>query len=159
MRKTVKEPTTGAAGETAALFVRLPAEQARRLDQAATALSARKKDLVAGLLERYVNPDSPDELEQLRELAVRAAALRRVTLELPEQGLAVGHHSFAPAPAPDVLTAAQAAELLAVEERAILELAEQGRLPGRKIAGEWRFARSALLRWLSAEPSEGSPDA
>ena len=132
---------------------------ARQTTMSYAALSARKKDLVAGLLERYVNPDSPHELEQLRELAVRAAALRRVAIDLPEQGITVGHHSFQPAPAPDVLTATQAAELLAVEEQAIVELAEQGHLPGRKIAGEWRFARTALLRWLSAAPSEASAGA
>ena len=53
-----------------------------------------------------------------------------------------------------MLTAAQAAELLSVDERAIAELAEQGELPGRKIAGEWRFARAALLQWLSVPPRE-----
>ncbi len=134
-----------------ALFVRLPAEPARRLDQAAAALPARKKDLVAGLLERYVDPDTPDGLERLRALAAPASP-RRVTIDLQEPGVTVGRHSFQPAPAPEVLSAAQAAELLAVDERAIVALAEQRELPGRKIAGEWRFARAALLQWLSASP-------
>jgi hypothetical protein len=31
----------------------------------------------------------------------------------------------------------------------VAELAEQGELPGRKPAGEWRFARDAVLAWLS----------
>lgn len=28
--------------------------------------------------------------------------------------------------------------------------AEAGELPGRRIAGAWRFPRAALLEWLSA---------
>jgi excisionase family DNA binding protein len=146
----------GALGDTSALFVRLPAEQARRLDQAANALSARKKDLVTGLIERYLHPDTPEGLEELRRLSGSASAPRRVTIDLQEPAIAVGHHSFQPAPVTDVLTAAQAAELLAVEEQAIINLAEQQQLPGRKISGQWRFARQALLDWLSEAP--GSND-
>jgi excisionase family DNA binding protein len=48
-----------------------------------------------------------------------------------------------------VLDAAQAAQLLAVEEAAIVELAESGELPGRRIGGAWRFSRVAVLEWLS----------
>lgn len=142
--------------DTAALFVRLPIEQARRLDQAASALPARKKDLVAGLVERYVRPDLPEGLEALREFASSTSQPRRVTIDLEAPPVTVGHHSFQPAAAPEVLSAAQAAELLAVEEKALVELAEQQQLPGRKIAGQWRFARQALLDWLSAIP-DGNP--
>jgi hypothetical protein len=35
-------------------------------------------------------------------------------------------------------------------EDAVAELAEQGELPGRKLAGEWRFAREAVVDWLAA---------
>jgi excisionase family DNA binding protein len=48
-----------------------------------------------------------------------------------------------------VLTPAQAAALLQVDEEAVLALAEEGRLPGRRIGAEWRFARAALVAWLS----------
>jgi excisionase family DNA binding protein len=37
-----------------------------------------------------------------------------------------------------------------VEEAAILELAERGELPGRRIGEAWRFSRAALLQWLAA---------
>jgi excisionase family DNA binding protein len=47
-----------------------------------------------------------------------------------------------------VLDAAQAAALLAVDEAAILELAERGELPGRRIGDVWRFSRRAVLEWL-----------
>jgi excisionase family DNA binding protein len=48
-----------------------------------------------------------------------------------------------------VLTLAQAAELLQVPEDAVRSLADAGDIPGRLIAGEWRFARAALVAWLS----------
>jgi excisionase family DNA binding protein len=49
-----------------------------------------------------------------------------------------------------VLTAEQAAELLQVSTKTLLRLARDGRLPGRKIGREWRFARWELLNLLSA---------
>jgi excisionase family DNA binding protein len=137
---------------TLALFVRLPVEQARKLDRAAHAAGAPKKDLVAGLVDRYVDPDSDDGVQALRALG---AAPRRVIVESDDPPLVVGHHAFRPAELPDVLTPAQAAALLQVEEEDVLALAEQGRLPGRRIGDGWRFARAALVRWL-AEP-EGDP--
>jgi excisionase family DNA binding protein len=62
-----------------------------------------------------------------------------------------------PAPAPplivepDVLTARQAARLMQVDEQDVIELAESGELPGRRIAGQWRFAREAVLGWLGRD--------
>jgi excisionase family DNA binding protein len=114
----------------AALFVRLPQEQADRLDRAASALGTPKGRLVARLVEQHVDPDTPAGLEELR-------------------GLPLGRHAFRPAAAPDVLTAEEAAGLLQAPVEAVVELAEKGELPGRKLAGEWRFAREALIAWLS----------
>jgi excisionase family DNA binding protein len=138
----------------AALYVRLPADEARKLDRAAHAVGAPKKDLVAGLVARYVDPDTDRGLAALRRLGAEApgAQPRRIVIEPDEPQLVVGHHSFRPADLPDVLTPAQAAQLLQVDEDAVLALAEEGRLPGRRIGDEWRFARAALVEWLSAEP-------
>jgi excisionase family DNA binding protein len=133
---------------TAALFVRLPALQARKLDRAAHAVGSAKKDLVAGLVERYVDPDSDDGLDALRALG---ASPRRVIVEADEPPLVVGHHAFRPAELPEVLTPEQAAALLQVDEDAVLALAADGTLPGRRIGEQWRFARAALVAWL-AEP-------
>lgn len=133
------------SSDRSALFVRLTADQASRLEQAAAALPAHKKDVIGGLVERYVDP-SPAGVEALRELV--ATRPRRVTVELGSPELVVGHHEFRPAPVSEVLDAAQAAELLSVAESAVVELAEAGELPGRRIAGEWRFSRSAVLAWL-----------
>jgi excisionase family DNA binding protein len=133
---------------TLALFVRLPVDQARKLDRAAQAVGAAKKDLVAGLVDRYVDPDSDGGIDALRDLG---ASPRRVIVEADEPSLVVGHHAFRPADLPEVLTPQQAAALLQVEEDDVLALAEEGRLPGRRIGDGWRFARAALVRWL-AEP-------
>jgi excisionase family DNA binding protein len=115
------------------LYVRLPAAEARRLDEAAHRLGRSKQDLVAGLVATLDNPD----------------VLRRVTVETTDNGLTVGHAEFRPFDPPDVLTTAQLAEWLQVEEPTIAELAEAGELPGRRLGGEWRFAREAVLAWLA----------
>jgi excisionase family DNA binding protein len=132
-----------------ALFVRLTPEQARRLDRAAVALPARKKDLIGGLLERFVHPDTPAGLAALRELAGHAELRRHVTVDVGGEPPVVGHADFRPAPEPEVLDAAGAAQLLLVDEAAILDLAERGELPGRRIGTAWRFSRRALLEWLA----------
>src|SRR5919107_2957351 len=127
---------------TAALYVRLPQPEADKLDRAAEALATNKKALVTTLVSRYVDPDTSEGLDRLRDLA--AAAPRRVTVELNDDAMTVGHHAFTPAEVPDVLTPSQAAELLQVSEEEIIALAEAGTLPGRRIGDHWRFARPAL---------------
>ena len=115
------------------LYVRLPKAEAERLDRAAFELKTSKQDLVAGLVATYGDLDT----------------LRRVTIETVEDGLAVGHAAFRPFSPPDVLTVAELAGWLQVDEQAVAELAEKGELPGRRLAGEWRFARDAVLDWLA----------
>jgi excisionase family DNA binding protein len=129
--------------ERTALFVRLTAAQAERLDQAASAVHAHKKDLIGGLVDTYVDPSSEAGRDALRKLAKTP-----VVIDLGSDAPVVGHAEFRPSPL-EVLDAAQAAELLAVEEAAIVQLAEAGELPGRKIGDAWRFSRAALLDWLS----------
>jgi excisionase family DNA binding protein len=131
-----------------ALFVRLTPDQARRLDRAVAAVPARKKDLIGGLLERFVHPDTPAGLAALRELAGHDEVRRRVTVDLGGDGPVVGHASFRPAPEPEVLDAAGAAALLLVDEPAVVALAERGEIPARRIGEMWRFSRRALLDWL-----------
>jgi len=116
-----------------ALYVRIPTAEAEKLDRAAFELKTSKQDLVAGLVARYGDVDT----------------LRRVAVETTDDGLSIGHASFRAFPPPDVLTVPQLAEWLQVDEQAIAELAEAGDLPGRRLAGEWRFARDAVLDWLA----------
>jgi excisionase family DNA binding protein len=164
-----KRKATDAANATEALFVRIPAEHARRLDRAAFELRRPKRALVSELVERYIDPDSPASLAALagagaavpgrppsRVDARAEVGRRRVTVEtLEPDALVVGHHSFRTvepqqgAPSLEVLRSEQAAELLQVTCALLQRLAEQGELPGRKLAGEWRFSRAALLAWLA----------
>ncbi len=132
---------------TAALYVRLPHSEFEKLDRAAEALATNKKTIVTGLISRYVDPDSAAALKTLRSSLTPEP--RRVTINLPDEGLAVGHHAFTPAPLPDVLTPGQAAELLQVPEDELLALAEAGSVPGRRIGDRWRFSRPALVEWLA----------
>jgi hypothetical protein len=139
-----------------ALFVRLPAAAVGKLDRAAEALGMRKKDLVAGLVSKYVDPDSRRGLSVLGALATH-----KVTVELGERSPSVGRYSFQPYEAgdpppdalPEVLNLAQAGQLLQIDEAVVREMAEAGKLPGRKLgfgAGAvWRFSRAALVAWLS----------
>jgi excisionase family DNA binding protein len=141
------------SGDREALFVRIPTTAAERLDRAAFELRVSKQDLVSRLVARYVDPASPSSLDALRGLGDAPPQARRVTVELGGDQLSVGHHDFRPTPAPDVLTVADAAALLQVEEAVVEQLAEGGELPGRRVGDAWRFARSAVLDWLAAGAS------
>jgi excisionase family DNA binding protein len=132
---------------TAALYVRLPHPEFEKLARAAEALATNKKAIVTSLVARYVDPDTANGLDALR--GSLAADPRRITIDLPGEGLAVGHHAFTPAPLPDVLTPAQAAELLQVTEEQLVALADAGSVPGRRIGDQWRFSRPALIEWLA----------
>jgi excisionase family DNA binding protein len=130
--------------------VRIPSEQAQRLDRAAFELKLPKQQLVSGLLERFVDPDSASSLATLGSLGDRPSA-RRVNLRaIQPDGLTLGHHAFHP-DQPDVLTCAEVAELLRVDGELVASMASAGELPGRQLGGDWRFSREALLRWLAAE--------
>jgi excisionase family DNA binding protein len=120
------------------LYVRLPSAAAEKLDRAAFELKTTKQNLVAELVEAHLP----------------LASTRRVVVESMDDALTVGHHSFVPAEALDVLTLAEAAELLRIDEQTVAKAAERGELPGRKLGGEWRFARSAVLRWLAGAGEE-----
>jgi excisionase family DNA binding protein len=56
----------------------------------------------------------------------------------------------------DVLTLEQTAAYLQVTAEVVLQEAEGGRLPGRKLGAEWRFSRLAITEWLGA-PAEPKP--
>ena len=45
----------------------------------------------------------------------------------------------------EVLDLREAAVLLGLDERVVADEAARGNLPGRRIAGQWRFSRAHLL--------------
>jgi excisionase family DNA binding protein len=128
-----------------ALYVRLPAQAVDKIDRAAEALGVHKKDLIAGLVSKYVDPDSRGGLHALGALS----SPRRVTVDLGDAGPTLGSYSFQALDPPEVMNAEQAGQLLQLDEKVVLELAEAGTLPGRKLGSVWRFSRTAVLAWLS----------
>lgn len=48
----------------------------------------------------------------------------------------------------DVLNLEQAIDFFGVSERTMIKLLREERIPARKIGREWRFSKSALLKWL-----------
>ncbi|HEY8394944.1 MAG TPA: helix-turn-helix domain-containing protein [Thermaerobacter sp.] len=55
---------------------------------------------------------------------------------------------------PEVMTVAEAAAYLRVDERTVRRLLRAGRLPGRKVGREWRLHKAALDRFLAGEEDE-----
>ena len=135
-----------------ALFVRLPSAAVDKLDRAADALGMRKKDLVAGLVSKYVDPDSRRGLQALGSLSTH-----RFTVDVGDPSPTVGSYSFQPYDRtdlqaelpPEVFNAEQAGQFLQIDEAVVIELAEAGKLPGRKLGAVWRFSRAGLVAWLS----------
>jgi ATP-dependent Clp protease, protease subunit len=70
------------------LYVKLPKTAVDKLDRAAAALGVAKKDLVAGLVSRYVDPDSQRGLSALDSLASSRP------FGSPENGPMLGTYSF-----------------------------------------------------------------
>lgn len=54
------------------------------------------------------------------------------------------------AAAGEVLTLAEAAAFLRVDEATLEADAAADRVPGRRVGGEWRFHRGGLAHWLAA---------
>ncbi len=110
------------ASDDSALFVRLPASEGRQLEMAVAASGKTKRQLVS---------------EAVRE-------------HLSDDGLVVGR-AFVQEAGDEVMTVGETAGLLKLDEPTVLAAAERRDLPGRQIAGHWRFSRSAVLAWLSGD--------
>jgi excisionase family DNA binding protein len=117
-----------------ALYVRIPQSQAEKLDRVAFELKVPKQDLIAGLVE---------------DMKIAPGFTRRRTEVVEvDDSLSVGRASFLPYGQPEVLRLAEAADLLQVEQDVVVEMAETGDIPGRKLGDDWRFSRIALIDWL-----------
>jgi len=134
-----KSKKQSGGNETAALYVRLPVEEAEKLDRVAFELKRPKRDVIRTLVAEYLPeipfPGPPPHPQPFTvPVAPPAGTGRMVYVNAPEP--------------PEVLTLEQVAELLETDADTIVALAESGELPGRKIGDEWRFRRSAVLDWL-----------
>src|SRR5215471_6453805 len=124
------------------LYVRLPNAAVEKLDRAAAALGVHKKDLVAGLVTKYVDPDTRKGLSALGSLSSRRPFHA-------DGDSMIGTYSFQPYDPPEIMNAQQAGQFLQIDEKMVIELAEAGKLPGKKLGPVWRFSREALVAWLS----------
>jgi excisionase family DNA binding protein len=134
--------------DEAALFVRLPREEADKLDRFVFERRIPKRDVVRRLVAEHL--DDADIMWQ-RPLPPPMPIP-------PGADVVVGRADFIPTEAPEVLDVDEVAELLQVEADAVRDLAESGELPGRKIGDEWRFLRRAVLGWLggAAPPDQAA---
>jgi excisionase family DNA binding protein len=58
---------------------------------------------------------------------------------------------------PEVLDLDEVAALLRLSPATVLREAREGRLPGRRIDDQWRFARVHVLEWLRGEARDAVP--
>ena len=136
--------------ETAALFVRLPIEEAEKLDRFAFERRIPKRDVVRRLVAERL-----DDADVLWHHPAPGPFTMPMTRFPPTPEVVVGRADFVPSAAPEVLTVEQAAALLQTDEDAVRALADAGELPARRIGDEWRFLRSAVLAWLGgAQPPD-----
>jgi excisionase family DNA binding protein len=119
-----------------AIFVRIPSAEAEKLNRAASALGAPKRELITRLVAQYIDPEDPVTLSRLGGT---------------ESELGVGQAWFRPSSDLEILTPEQLAFLLQVDEETVIKMAERREIPARKVGDEWRFAREAVLAWLAQD--------
>ena len=124
-----------AAEPTKAIYVRVPAAVADKLDRVSERLGMSKRDIVTRLVGDRI--EIGDVLQPLQ--IWENDEPRKTGFFAPQEQ----QHD-------DVLSLEEAAALLRVEPDDVRELAEAGDLPGRKLGRQWRFSRTALLTWLRA---------
>src|SRR6266545_3392658 len=106
MAKRKASKALGPPGDTTALFVRLPAEAAERIDRVAFERKIPKKEVIRMLVTDH---------------------LAEIPLPIPTPAPApqpAGHMVYVPYDPPDVLTAHEAAKLLHADAETILAMAE-----------------------------------
>lgn len=111
---------------TRPVFIRLPENQADRLDRACAAQHMTKQAFVS------------------------SAVLSRLDGVDAHTSLVAGDCQ------PDVvLTLEEVAALLRLDESAVRTRVEAGDLPGRRFGDEWRFSRAGVMSWLAAAEEHG----
>ena len=55
-----------------------------------------------------------------------------------------------------ILTVREVSAYLKLSESTVYKLAKEGRLPGRKLGGVWRFSRKRLDEYIAATPDHAS---
>jgi len=131
------------------LFVRLATDDADRLDAAVAATGKSKRRLVSEAMREHLARGehlAGDERPAREELTVGR-------ISLVEEGRTPLSDPDSTAPANEVMTLPEAAAFLRLEEAQLEQSAAKSEVPARRIAGQWRFSRAALLAWLDSAAS------
>ncbi len=51
----------------------------------------------------------------------------------------------------DIMTIREVADYLKLTEKTAYRLAAEGKIPGFKVGGSWRFKRSEIEKWIKGE--------
>ena len=54
----------------------------------------------------------------------------------------------------DIMTIKEVAEYLKLTEKTAYRLAAEGKIPGFKVGGSWRFKRSEIEKWIEGQQDE-----
>lgn len=54
----------------------------------------------------------------------------------------------------EILTIREVSELLKINEKTTYRLAAEGKLPGFKVGGSWRFERQEISNWIKRQTEE-----
>jgi excisionase family DNA binding protein len=54
----------------------------------------------------------------------------------------------------EILTIREMAELLKINEKTAYKLAAEGKIPGFKVGGSWRFERQEIASWIKRKVEE-----
>jgi excisionase family DNA binding protein len=54
----------------------------------------------------------------------------------------------------EIMTVKQVSEYLQMDEHTVYKLARKGLIPSLKIAGQWRFKKDVIDKWISEESLE-----
>lgn len=55
---------------------------------------------------------------------------------------------------PEVMGVQELAEYLRISVHTVYRLAEQGKIPGRKVGKHWRFHREVIVDWLATQSQQ-----
>jgi excisionase family DNA binding protein len=108
--------------EKAALFVRIPAASAKKLEQHAKREGRSKQDIVANLI-----------LQALQKPSTTTSTLAP---------------AVSPPETPEIMTLAELSVYLRVDKSELEQKVNAGELPVRRFGEEWRFSRQAIERWM-----------
>lgn len=58
----------------------------------------------------------------------------------------------------DILTVREVAAYLKIKEKTAYRLAAEGKIPGFKVGGSWRFRQQDIESWIKTQSAGSEPD-